>query len=254
MLHHHESDVTAQIEVIKGEIASEHAHDRMEDGKCVEDTRESEDRNTGSRHGTEGTETFNPMRENFEVSDPKYALDDYCVFLDPWHKDNIGIFASYLAVGFAIYFILTPLNFYMIDTLDATPGEQSIIIGLTNLPWALKIFCGFLTDSYPINGLRRKPYLLAGWGLYFLFNAIPAVLVTPDIAMLALFIFLQTWAFVQADVCTDAMIVERSKKYENDFTRGTLQATGYIVRFIGGIFGAVFGSVLYNKSSWGWGG
>ena len=32
--------------------------------------------------------------------------------------------------------------------------------------------------------------------------------------------------FIQADVCTDAMIVERSKKYETVSTRGFLQANG----------------------------
>jgi MFS family permease len=201
--------------------------------------------------------TANPLQaspiERFEVSEVENVSDEYCVFLDPWHRDNIGIFSSYLAVGFSMYFILTPLNFYMIDVLDATPGEQSIIIGLTNLPWALKMFCGFITDSYPIYGLRRKPYLLGGWLLYCLCNLVLAVVVKPNLAVLALFIFLQTWAFIQADVCTDAMIVERSKKYENDLNRGTLQATGYITRFIGAIFGAIMGAVLYNKDDWGWG-
>ena len=34
--------------------------------------------------------------------------------------------------------------------------------------------------------------------------------------------------FIQADVCTDAMIVERSKKYETVSTRGFLQANGLL--------------------------
>jgi MFS-type transporter involved in bile tolerance (Atg22 family) len=152
-----------------------------------------------------------------------------------------------------MYFILTPLAFYMIDDLGATPSEQAIIIGLTYLPWALKVFCGFITDSFPIYGLRRKPYLIGGWILYFIFNALLSIMVKPSVPFLALFIFLQTWAFIQSDVCTDAMIVEKSKAYENDVTRGSLQATGYIIRFIGGIFGAIMGAILYNKDSWGWG-
>lgn len=117
----------------------------------------------------------------------------------------------------------------------------------------MKVFCGFITDSFPIYGLRRKPYLIGGWVLYFCLNALLAMLVKPNIEALALLVFLATWAFIQADVCTDAMIVERSKMYENDSNRGTLQATGYIVRFIGGIMGACLGAILYNKDSWGWG-
>ena len=57
--------------------------------------------------------------------------------------------------------------------------------------------------------------------------------------------------------CTDACIVERSKQYEHIDNRGTLQATGYIIRFFGAIFGSVLGAILYNKhdsaDSWSWG-
>ena len=123
---------------------------------------------------------------------------------------NRGIFASYFAVGFAKFFIITPLTYYMVYTLDATAGQQSVVIGLTNFAWALKMLCGFLTDSVPIGGLRRKPYLLIGWFLYLLFNVILSILVVPNIAMVALFVFAQTWAFILSDVCTDAIIVDRS--------------------------------------------
>ena len=58
-------------------------------------------------------------------------------------------------------------------------------------------------------GLRRKPYFMIGWGTYVLCNFVLAAIRTPDITSLALFIFLMTMGFVQADVCTDAMIVER---------------------------------------------
>ena len=166
---------------------------------------------------------------------------------------NRGIFASYFAVGFAKFFIITPLTYYMVYTLDATAGQQSVVIGLTNFAWALKMLCGFLTDSVPIGGLRRKPYLLIGWFLYLLFNVILSILVVPNIAMVALFVFAQTWAFILSDVCTDAIIVDRSKDYETDTTRGTMQAAGYAVRFFGSIIGAVLGAVLYNKGEWGWG-
>lgn len=35
-------------------------------------------------------------------------------WLDPYALANRGIFASYLSVGFGLYFILTPLTFYMV--------------------------------------------------------------------------------------------------------------------------------------------
>ena len=174
-------------------------------------------------------------------------------FLDPFSKANLGISASYLAVGFGIYFIQTPLQFYMVDTLDATAAQQSVVIGLLSLPWAMKLIFGFTSDSFPIYGMRRKPYFIIGWTMWAICNACLAIVGEPNIAVLAFFIFTMTISFLQADVCTDAMIVERSKAYETDKSRGTLQATGYTIRFFGAIIGSVMGAVLYNKDEWGWG-
>lgn len=151
------------------------------------------------------------------------------------------------------FFINIPGTLVKVDVLDATPAQQSVVNGLQFLPWALKIFCGFLTDSVPIFGLRRKPYFILGWLLFSICNFVLASFIEPPITILALFVFLMTLSFVQADVCTDAMIVERSKLYEHIGNRGHLQAAGYITRFFGSIIGALLGAILYNKSSWGWG-
>ena len=185
-------------------------------------------------------------------SDAERAVEEE-KWLSPYSLANRAIFASYLSVGFGLYFILTPLTFYMVDDLNATASQQTVINGLLSLPWALKIGCGFLSDSWPIMGLRRKPYFMIGWGTYIVCNLVLAAIRTPDVTSLALFVFLMTMGFVQADVCTDAMIVERSQLYENNENRGTLQATGYIIRFFGGIIGALLGALVYNKSIWGWG-
>lgn len=50
----------------------------------------------------------------------------------------------------------------------------------------------------------------------------------------------------------DAIIVERSK-LELEGKVGTMQAQGYIARYIGNVLGATLGTVLYNKAQWGWG-
>lgn len=128
--------------------------------------------------------------------------------------------------------------------MDASPAQQSVVMGLIQLPFALKLFCGFLSDSTPIFGLRRKPYFLIGkflvsfssiilspswllgWLIFILSYLSLAIIQQPNIVELALFIFIGGMGFIQADVCTDAMIVERSKKYETISTRGFLQATG----------------------------
>eukprot|EP01036_Dinobryon_divergens_P027093 gene27093-35808_t len=147
-------------------------------------------------------------------SDSSVDSKDAQKWLEPTSMENIGIFASYLSVGFGLYFIQAPLQYYMVNDLDASPAQQSVVMGLLNLPFALKLFCGFLSDANPIYGKRRKPYFCIGWFVFIMSYVILAILQEPTIVELAIFIFSGGMGFIQADVCTDAMIVERSKKYE----------------------------------------
>jgi MFS-type transporter involved in bile tolerance (Atg22 family) len=110
--------------------------------------------------------------------------------------------------------------FSQVNDLNATATQQAVVNGLMSLPWALKIGCGFLSDSTPIFGLRRKPYFIIGWGVFVLCNVILAALKTPSIGALSLLSFVMTLGFVQADVCNDAMIVERSQLYETAENQG----------------------------------
>jgi len=197
----------------------------------------------------------------FEESPRKLSvyidLHEAARYLNPYHLTNIGIFASYLAVGFGMYFIQTPLNYYMVYDINATAAQQTVVTGLLSLPWSLKIACGFLSDTLPIFGFRRKSYFIVGWTTCIVCNVLLAILVEPSLAATAILVFLETLGMVLADVCTDACIVERSKAYEHVDNRGTLQATGYIIRFFGAILGSVLGAILYNKNdsadSWSWG-
>ena len=50
-------------------------------------------------------------------------------------KENIAIALSYFAVGFVSSFICTPLNIYMVNTLNAEPPIQNTIGILQTLPW-----------------------------------------------------------------------------------------------------------------------
>ena len=56
----------------------------------------------------------------------------------------------------------------------------------------------------------------------------------------------------QMDVMADTMCVERSK-FEEEETKGQMQATCYSIRFGERLVGAIIGATLCNKVSWGWG-
>ena len=103
------------------------------------------------------------------------------------------------------------------------------------VPWCFKVLYGFLSDCVPINGERRKPYLMLGWFIYLITNLILAAMGEPSISAVIFFVFIMTSAYMLADVMTDALIVERST-YET--RKGDLQSRGYIIRFFGSTCGA----------------
>lgn len=50
-----------------------------------------------------------------------------------------------------------------------------MVFALASLPWSFKLFYGFLSDNFPIMGMRRKPYFIAGWSVFVAVNFIIAV-------------------------------------------------------------------------------
>jgi MFS family permease len=116
-----------------------------------------------------------------------------------------------------------------------------------SLPWGIKVVLGLASDSFPIYGRRRGPYLLLGWLTFVKCNLLMALLGDPPVQLLVLLLFAMTLGLAQADVSTDALVVERSAVFGPQ-----LQALGYSLRFLGGIAGgkcAVLCRVLLHSYS-----
>ena len=75
-----------------------------------------------------------------DVKDEEVA--EAAKWLDPYALANRGIFASYLSVGFGLYFILTPLTFYMVrNSLDCP-----IFLKILEIPYLTK-YCSTVNYS-----------------------------------------------------------------------------------------------------------
>ncbi|KAL3659952.1 hypothetical protein V7S43_014878 [Phytophthora oleae] len=90
--------------------------------------------------------------------------------------ENLGMITHIAAVGI-VYgtvsgVIYSVLNNYlhMSTTLVATATA------LVTFPRALRLFTGMLTDTCPIFGYRRRPYMIIGWSLSFISCLLMAVL------------------------------------------------------------------------------
>jgi hypothetical protein len=51
------------------------------------------------------------------------------------------------------------LSYLYKDDLQLQPSDVSRINSLAFIPWIIKPIYGFISDSFPIFGYRRKPYL-----------------------------------------------------------------------------------------------
>jgi MFS family permease len=197
----------------------------------------------------------------------KARKNEYDFYLDIMRIENVGIMVSYFSVGFSLYFIPTPMNYYLINKLNASSAQIGVMAAVTSLPWSFKIFYGLLSDSVPIAGYRRKPYFFIGWTIFVFISISLGIVGAPGINLTIVCGFLMTCALLLADVATDALSVERAK-LESNHQKGSFQTTGittaflkvasqlcvaYTVRAVGMVWGAVMGALLYNGDTWGWG-
>ncbi len=169
-----------------------------------------------------------------------------------YHRKNIAIALAYFSIGVVQSFPSTPLNIYLVETLNAEPQLQNTIGILQTLPWSMKLAFGFLSDAVPIYGMHRKPYFCMGSLLFSLSFISYYLNGKNNLMLLAVCIFMGTLGLIQMDVMADTMCVQRSK-FEPEESKGQMQATCYSIRFAGNLVGAVMGATLCNKKSWGWG-
>ncbi|KAE8658352.1 Folate-biopterin transporter 1 [Hibiscus syriacus] len=52
------------------------------------------------------------------------------------------------------------VSFYLKDNLHLDPAETAVITGFSALPWLVKPLYGFIGDSIPLFGYRRRSYLV----------------------------------------------------------------------------------------------
>ncbi len=110
--------------------------------------------------------------EQEEIEDPITAKDLYTT------PRLMGMPLTYLTVGF-VYGGQGALLFPIFKLLLRVDNNYYNAVGsIIYLFWGFKIFYGFVSDSVPILGMRRKPYIFMGWLLSAISTGIQATYVT----------------------------------------------------------------------------
>jgi MFS family permease len=119
---------------------------------------------------------------------------------------------NYTNLGFMTFLLLT-IKDYGKEYLHCTPEQLQTTNSILAIPWSFKIIYGLLSDTFPINGYKRKNYITLNSIIGFL----SVIVLIPNgyfdnlfWVNVFLFIYMSTFAF--NDILADSLMVIQSKK------------------------------------------
>lgn len=157
---------------------------------------------------------------------------------------HVSLLIFYLLLGFCFQFPSVSMRFWMIEDVKVSPAQMSAIFGVTAIPWCMKPIYGFISDSYPIDGLRRRPYMV-GMSLICSFMWIALPLVPHDEFLITLVMTISSCGLCFADVMADSLLVEVARN-ESDEDKGIIQSHAWTMRFVGGLLASALGALAYD--------
>ncbi len=105
-----------------------------------------------------------------------------------------------------------PLFFYLKETLRLSPSTVMYLGSVTTLPWMIKPLYGWLSDTFPLWGYRRKSYMILSGGLGV--GTALWIGITPVLPLLALYalLILDAMGGAMKDVAVDGIMVEEGQR------------------------------------------
>ncbi|KAJ9154292.1 hypothetical protein P3X46_027645 [Hevea brasiliensis] len=202
----------------------------------VDSGRKGEMLTTDVEEGT-SSGSKNAVRKNRRLSS---RIKCFGVELSP---DNIAVAMVYFVQG-VLGLSRLAVSFYLKDDLHLDPAETAVISGFSALPWLVKPLYGFISDSVPLFGYRRRSYLVLSGLLGALSWSLMATLVDSKYSA-AFCILLGSLSVAFSDVVVDSMVVERARG-ESQSLSGSLQSLCWGSSAFGGIVSSYFSGSLVD--------
>ncbi|XP_060215484.1 folate-biopterin transporter 1, chloroplastic-like [Lycium barbarum] len=173
----------------------------------------------------------------------KYHISSARCFGVELTPDNIAVAMVYFVQGVLGLSDLA-VSFYLKDDLHLDPAETAVISGFSTLPWLVKPLYGFISDSFPLFGYRRRSYLVVSGLLGALSWFLMATFVDGKYGA-ALCILIGSLSVAFSDVVVDSMVVERARG-ESQSMSGSLQSLCWGSSACGGIVSSYFSGSLVD--------
>jgi len=136
-------------------------------------------------------------------------------------------------------------DFYLKDELHLDPSQTALILSISQAPWLIKPLWGFLSDSVPLFGYKRKSYLMLcgligclGW------SSMATWVDAPETAVVAFTLGSLSIAF--SDVLIDSIVVAKARGEEQGLS-GSLQSLCWGSVAVGSIVSSYFSGSLIES-------
>ncbi|KAJ7954864.1 folate-biopterin transporter 1, chloroplastic-like [Quillaja saponaria] len=203
-----------------------------------------------SRNGVGKEDTLTTNKEREEASPSKtaplknrYQMRAVKFFGVDMSPDNVAVAMVYFVQG-VLGLARLAVSFYLKDDLHLDPAETAVISGFSSLPWLIKPIYGFISDSVPLFGYRRRSYLVLSGLLGALSWSLMATFVDSKYSA-AFSILLGSLSVAFSDVVVDSMVVERARG-ESQSMSGSLQSLCWGSSAFGGIVSSYFSGSLVD--------
>ena len=143
-------------------------------------------------------------------------------------------------------------SFFLKDELHLSPAEAAVVMSISSLPWLVKPLWGFISDTVPLFGYKRKSYLcLMGVVGCVAWSTLSQGVSVVDNRWTASFLFaVGSLSIAFSDVLIDSIVVERARESEDNSTTGSLQSLCWGMVAFGGIASSYFsGELVEEKGS-----
>ncbi len=140
------------------------------------------------------------------------------------------------------------VSFFLKDELNLSPAQVAALMGIAALPWVIKPVFGFLSDSLPILGYRRRSYIIFS-GLLGTVSWLAMATVVDSAITATLAILLSSLSVAISDVIVDSLVVIRIQQ-QSQKEAGSLQSLCWGASALGGLITAyISGSLLEQFST-----
>ena len=143
-------------------------------------------------------------------------------------------------------------SFFLKDELHLSPSEAAVVTSVSSLPWLVKPLWGFISDTIPLFGYKRKSYLcLMGVLGCVAWSTLSRGVAVVDNRWTASCLFaIGALSIAFSDVLIDSIVVERARESEDKSTTGSLQSLCWGMVAFGGIASSYFsGELVEEKGS-----